>query len=190
MSILQHPSIVAQSYELGKSLLTDIEVADLKSKMHPEIANRYNVDLLSKFSLEEREYFARASNTVVLYIGDEVKSFMQAEEDAAMRAIPAGYHPIDLIGLNIGCGNRLISPYLIPVDILRENVLGVSHGEHISLTASALLSKPDDLPFKAWAVDYIVSLHMLEHSEDPIKTVNHWLDIIKPGGGIGVVLPD
>jgi hypothetical protein len=31
---------------------------------------------------------------------------------------------------------------------------------------------------------------MLEHVEDPGLTVAYWLDILKPGGGIGIVVPD
>lgn len=33
------------------------------------------------------------------------------------------------------------------------------------------------------------SLHNLEHVDDPIATVTHYLSLLKPGGGLGVVLP-
>lgn len=36
----------------------------------------------------------------------------------------------------------------------------------------------------------IVSVHSLEHVHNPIEVVLHWLDVLKPGGGIGIILPD
>lgn len=170
--------------------LTRERIAALKSRLRGPIASRHNVDLLSPLTRRQREQFARESGTVVLYLGDEVPAVMRAEEDAAMRAAPAGYPPVKLIGLNIGCGGRTISPYLIPVDIMRESGDQKVAGEHAQLTRTALLARPDDLPFRSGTIDYIVALHMLEHVEDPTSTIGHWLDIVKPGGGVGVVVPD
>jgi SAM-dependent methyltransferase len=149
-----------------------------------------NIDLLSPLTLQQREYFAFKTGTMVLYIGDEVAAVQKAEEDAALSAAPAGHNLARLIGLNIGCGDRTISPYLLPVDIMREHNLGTGAGEHARLMSSAFLALSDDLPFKENSIDYIVALHMLEHVEDPVATVHHWLDVIKPGGGIGIVVPD
>ena len=173
-----------------RPLLADSVVADLKSRMVPEIASNHNVGLLSSLSRQEREYFARASKTVVLYLGEEVPAVMKAEEIAVMAAAPTGHPLTALNGVNIGCGQRTVSPLLLQVDIMREPVLGIESGEHGDLNASAFLARPNDLPFKGESIDYIVSLHTLEHIEDPVETVNHWLDIVKPGGGIGIVVPD
>jgi SAM-dependent methyltransferase len=63
-------------------------------------------------------------------------------------------------------------------------------GVHHALTPGAMLALPDDLPFRQNSIDYIVALHMLEHVENPIRVIHHWLDIVKPGGGIGIVVPD
>jgi len=158
--------------------------------MTADIASTHNVELLSRLSLKEREEFALRTGTMVLYLGDEVLQVLAAEENAVLLAAPCGYSLQDLIGLNIGCGNRTISPYLLPVDIMRTNIHGVDKGEHSGLAGSALLSLSDDLPFRSGTVDLIVALHMLEHVANPVETINHWLDIIKPGGGIGIVLPD
>lgn len=161
---------------------------DVHRRMKPVITD--NIELLQSFSRKQREYFALKTGTMVLYIGDEVAEVMKAEEEGALRAAPKGYGVDQLVGLNIGCGARLISPYLLPVDIMRTNHYGTGAGEHAALTATALLSLSDDLPFKPNSVDYIVALHMLEHVANPVETVNHWLDVIKPGGGIGIVVPD
>jgi SAM-dependent methyltransferase len=39
------------------------------------------------------------------------------------------------------------------------------------------------------SVDYIISLHNLEHLEDPVRVVLHYLSLLKPGGGLGIVIP-
>ncbi|WP_273786666.1 methyltransferase domain-containing protein [Brucella intermedia] len=168
--------------------IPDRLLKDIHRRMKPIITD--NIDLLQPFSRKQREFFALKTGTMVLYIGDEVAEVVKAEEEAALRAAPEGYGLEQLVGLNIGCGARLISPYILPVDIMRTNHYGTGAGEHAALTATALLSLSDDLPFKHNTIDYIVALHMLEHVNNPIETVNHWLDIIKPGGGIGIVVPN
>ncbi len=154
------------------------------------LASARNVELLSKLSLVEREVFALKSKTMVLYVGDEVAEVIKAEEDAALSAMPAGHSIEQLNGLNIGCGDRLISEYLLPIDIMRHQPSELVGGEHSAFTKNAFLARPDNLPFKDESIDFIVSLHLLEHLENPIHTVHHWLDLIKPGGGVGVVVPD
>lgn len=175
-------------FYLNGDVIPDHVLKHLHRQMKPVITD--NIELLKSLSRKQREYFALKTETMVLYIGDEVAEVMKAEEDGAMRAAPYGYSPENLVGLNIGCGARLITPYLLPVDIMRTNHFGTAAGEHAALTAAALLSHSDDLPFKPNSIDYIVALHMLEHIENPIETINHWLDVIKPGGGIGIVVPN
>ena len=46
-----------------------------------------------------------------------------------------------------------------------------------------------DLPFKDSTLDFILSQHNLEHLEDPVQTVLSYLRMLKPGGGLGVVVP-
>jgi SAM-dependent methyltransferase len=170
--------------------LTDAEVAAIKARMSHDLLSPTNIALLSPLTMRQREEFARRSHTVVVYLGDEVSRMRAAEEQAAMSAAPPSHDLSTLIGLNIGAGDRLISPYLLPVDIMRKPSLAKEQGVHARLTASSLLALSDNLPFKANTIDYIVALHMLEHVEDPAGVIRHWLDIIKPGGGIGLVLPD
>lgn len=170
--------------------LDDETVKSLRDQMDGPIDGPHNIGLLTPLSVSQREYFAMKSKTVVLYMGDEVRLLQASEEEAALRAMPAGYTIERLNGLNIGCGARTISPYLIPIDIARVPPSDQASGAHQASTASAMLAAPHDLPFKPESVDFIVSLHMLEHVANPEEIITYWLSLVKPGGGIGIVVPD
>ena len=143
---------------------------------------------LRRFTLVEREMLAQRTGTIVVYFDGEVVAVRTAEEEAVLRAMPAGFSIAELNGLNIGCGDRLVSPSLIAVDIAREPLL--EQGGHRTANGNALLAECDKLPFAAGSIDFIVALHMLEHVVDPVGVLLHWLDKLKPGGGIGLILPD
>jgi predicted SAM-dependent methyltransferase len=147
-------------------------------------------DLLRRLSLEDREAVALASGTMVQYYGEEVAAVREAEEVAALRAMPPGYAIEQLNGINVGCGDRRIHPALLGVDAHK----GTWHfgGRHItSFTSLAhLRGWAGSLPFRPESIDFIVALHVLEHEADPVATVRHWLDVVKPGGGVGIVVPD
>jgi SAM-dependent methyltransferase len=168
--------------------LSGESITELSTKLDANICSPNNVALLSHFSYEEREKFAYETGTLVLYLGDEVTAVKKAEENAVLCACPKGFLPEKLNGLNIGAGNRTISPYLTPIDIMRA--ASSVDGEHHAFTSGSLLSLPDNLPFKNESIDYIVALHMLEHVENPVEVIQHWLNIIKPGGGLGIIVPD
>jgi SAM-dependent methyltransferase len=171
--------------------MTDDQVSELKKIIDlANIASTRNIEILGKLSIQDREYFAYKSGTMVLYIGDEVAAVKNSEEKAALSAMPDGYDINQLNGLNIGCGNRLISPFLLPIDIMRQPPHGKLEGVHHELTETAVLAHPEELPFKNGSIDFIVSLHTLEHIENPIEVIHDWLDILKPGGGVGIVVPD
>jgi SAM-dependent methyltransferase len=167
-----------------------MEIERLRAAVNfSNMADPKNGLLLGHLSKAEREAFAFQTKSLVLYLGEEVARCRLAEEEAALAARPIGYPPEDLNGLNVGCGDRLISPNLLPIDIMRAEPRRVFGGEHHAFLPGALLALPDDLPFRSNSVDYIVSLHALEHVAKPIDIVIHWLDILKPGGGIGIILP-
>jgi predicted SAM-dependent methyltransferase len=172
-----------------RRLLSDQEIGALKERLDLGwMTNPKNVEILKGYTYQEREELAFQMKQLVLYFGDEVNAIRFAEEQAAMAARPQGYEARDLNGLNIGCGDRLVSPYLIPVDIMRRP--HGNTGEHASLTDNALLALPLDLPFKEGSLDHIISLHTLEHISDPVGAVRYWLSLLKPGGGLGIVVPD
>lgn len=162
------------------SILADITPSNV---MSPEMLAR-----LRKFSLLEREYIAFKTKTLVVYFDEEVSHVREAEEVAALKAMPYGY-PIDkLNGLNIGSGDRTIHPALIQVDITRVSLIGL--GGHCYATPSAILSSCAKLPFADNSIDFIIALHFLEHIFNPIDVLRHWHNKLKPGGGVGIILPD
>ncbi len=138
----------------------------------------------------DREALALATGTMVQYSGEEVAELRLAEETAVLRAQPHGHRLGDLNGLNVGCGDRLVHAALLGVDV-REGAWGTgvdSPQSHVS--RARVRAWPDDLPFRAASIDFIVALHVLVYDPDPVATVLHWLDIVKPGGGVGIVVPD
>ena len=152
------------------------------------MADARNIKMMSRFTPKSREEFARKTGSLVLYPRDEAAVIKELEEKAALRAAPSGYELRQLNGINVGCGDRRISEYLTPVDIMRESQ--DSSGAHHAFLKDAILANPEDLPFKAGSLDYIVALHMLEHVANPMEVLLHWETVLKPGGGIGLVLPN
>lgn len=165
--------------------MTTIQGAVTRENLHaPETQA-----LLRRLSLEDREAVALATGTMVQYYGDEVAAVRSAEEAAALRAMPAGCAIEQLNGINVGCGDRPIHPALLGVDAHKGTwTLGSGAASFTSL--AHLRGWASDLPFKPASVDFIVALHVLEHEPDPVATVLHWLALVKPGGGVGIVVPD
>lgn len=52
-----------------------------------------------------------------------------------------------------------------------------------------IVSPGDDLPFKDGFWDFVISSHVIEHFYDPIKTVQEWLRVVKPGGFVYIIAP-
>lgn len=172
------------------TVLTDAEIASLRSRLDlSNIAAANNVEILRHLTTRQREEFAKAAGVPVLYFGDEVARLFAAEERAVLSAAPRGVELRRLNGVHIGASDRRLSPYLTRVDIARAS--GDSAGGiHHAPLQDTILAKPDALPFRDQSIDYIVSLYALERVHNPVETVHHWLDVVKPGGGIGIVVSD
>jgi SAM-dependent methyltransferase len=146
--------------------------------------------LLETLSIDQREKLARATGTMVQYYGNEVQMVRDAEEKAALRALPPGYATEDLNGINVGCGDRAVDPMIVGTDAHKGDwEMGSGSCQKYSSSAM-LLAWSNDLPLKANTMDFVIAIHILEHEPDPVATVLHWLDIVKPGGGVGIILPD
>jgi SAM-dependent methyltransferase len=52
-----------------------------------------------------------------------------------------------------------------------------------------VVSSGDDLPFKDNTIDFVVSSHVIEHFYDPVKAVEEWLRVVKPGGYVYIIGP-
>ncbi|WP_046117066.1 class I SAM-dependent methyltransferase [Ensifer aridi] len=149
-----------------------------------------NIRMMSGFTARSRELFALKTKSLVLYTPDEATLIKQLEEEVVLRAAPQGYQLKQLNGINVGCGDRRVSDYLTPVDIMRESDQEEASGAHHAFLKDAILANPEDLPFKPASLDYIVALHMLEHVSNPMEILRYWGTLLKPGGGIGLVLPN
>lgn len=149
-----------------------------------------NVEALSGLSMVEREAFARVFGVMVLYIGDEVEKVKREEELAAQAAFPSGYSASQLNVLNVGCGDRIIDETFICLDGFRTASDDEAGGRHASAFSGSILSALEELPFRDSSVDVVLSLHSLEHVSEPISVLEYWIRLLKPGGGVGLILPD
>lgn len=167
--------------------MNNLELIISKLDLKKSVLDPINLEILKPLPLYVREEIALQTKMMVLYHGQEVESVRLAEESAATKALPdANFKHLNVV--NVGAGNRLINPSFIAIDAFRN--VSEYTGTHAETNSVSILSKLDDLPFKSESVDAILSLHSLEHIEDPVNTVLAWGDMLKPGGGIGIILPD
>jgi len=52
-----------------------------------------------------------------------------------------------------------------------------------------IVANGDDLPFKDNVWDFVINSHVLEHFFDPVKAIEEWLRVIKPGGYLYMIIP-
>uniref|UniRef100_A0A914GPA6 Methyltransferase type 11 domain-containing protein n=1 Tax=Globodera rostochiensis TaxID=31243 RepID=A0A914GPA6_GLORO len=52
-----------------------------------------------------------------------------------------------------------------------------------------IIAPGDKLPLANNSVDFVVNSHVLEHFYDPIKTIEEWLRVVKPGGFVYMDIP-
>jgi len=61
-----------------------------------------------------------------------------------------------------------------------------NHGKYLPVDIVAL---GDELPFKDNVFDYVITSHVIEHFENPIRALIEWRRVIKPGGVIFTICP-
>lgn len=52
-----------------------------------------------------------------------------------------------------------------------------------------IVASGDNLPFKDNTVDFVISSHVIEHFYDPVKAIEEWLRVVKPGGYVFIIAP-
>ena len=52
-----------------------------------------------------------------------------------------------------------------------------------------IVASGDNLPLPDNSEDFVISSHVIEHFFDPIKTIEEWLRVVRPGGYIFIVAP-
>jgi len=143
--------------------------------------------LLREIPIEVRERLAYDNGISAIYIHEEADSLKEDEEAAILKAAPIK-DLSKLNGLNLGAGGRHIRGTL-PIDAHRSSATFDLPKEQDNVHGT-FLGWSDKLPFANNSVDFIVSTHNFEHLANPPKTMNHYLDLLKPGGGIGIVIPN
>jgi len=88
-------------------------------------------------------------------------------------------------GLDIGAGTFKVLPHVISVDnCVDTSLFGMP------IMPDVKIKSADDLGiFASQSMDFVYSSHLLEHMEDPEKTLKEWWRVIKPKGYLVLYLP-
>jgi SAM-dependent methyltransferase len=68
------------------------------------------------------------------------------------------------------------------------HVLDKKLSRHDSLKVD-IVANGDDLPFRDNVWDFVINSHVIEHFFDPIRAIEEWLRVIKPGGYLYMIVP-
>ncbi|MCP4252939.1 MAG: methyltransferase domain-containing protein [Candidatus Scalindua sp.] len=94
-------------------------------------------------------------------------------------------------GIDVGCSHRKTHPDAIGVDITRSGAVGSVGSATGKLSKANIVTSGDQLDmFVDGELDYLVQRHNLEHYQDTVKTLQEWKRVVKPGGILGMVIPD
>lgn len=94
-------------------------------------------------------------------------------------------------GLDVGCGSSKTTPNCIGVDLTPAGAAGSVGCENGRVSVAEIAASGDALTmFADGTLDFVVARHNLEHYHDPEKTLREWKRVLRPGGRIGVVVPD
>jgi len=98
-------------------------------------------------------------------------------------------------GIEIGA---LYRPQRVPpaarlryVDHATAEELRQIYPEHDWVQAPDVVDEGERLSkFADESLDFVIANHMLEHVEDPVEALNHFLRVLRPGGIVFITLPD
>jgi predicted SAM-dependent methyltransferase len=94
-------------------------------------------------------------------------------------------------GADVGCGNRKTHPDAVGVDLTPAGSNGEAGCVRGKVSVADVVASGDNMTmFADGSLDYIVQRHNLEHYQDFIKAIQEWKRIVRPGGLIGMVVPD
>jgi glycosyltransferase involved in cell wall biosynthesis/SAM-dependent methyltransferase len=130
-----------------------------------------------------RAYQTDANQT----IKEIVRHYLSAEHHPERFAL----YPLCLgTGIDVGCGSYKIHPQAIGVDLVPGGQLGKTGCVAGCVSQADVAASGDELPLHSVSLDYVVSRHNLEHYNDPILAVSEWGRVLKPGGVLGIIVPD
>jgi len=94
-------------------------------------------------------------------------------------------------GIDVGCGHRKTHPDAIGVDITPNGKAGSVGNVAGNISQADIQASGDQLDMiMDGELDYLVQRHNLEHYQDIIKTLQEWKRVVKPGGILGMIIPD
>lgn len=94
-------------------------------------------------------------------------------------------------GIDVGCGHRKTNPNCIGVDLNVKGEIGKFGNVKGFESVADIKASGDNLyMFKDNELDFVVQRHNLEHYKDIILTLQEWKRVLKPGGILGMVVPD
>lgn len=90
--------------------------------------------------------------------------------------------------LELGCGAKKTVPHAVGVDIIAKDDNIPTLGE--KCVADVQGDVTSELPFEKETFDTVIARHILEHTPDTLKTLEHWKTVLKHGGRLIVAVPD
>jgi predicted SAM-dependent methyltransferase len=87
-------------------------------------------------------------------------------------------------GVDLGAGDFKILPHAISVDNMHHAAFGYK------IKPDVMVETCEDLSvFGGHSMDFVYSSHLLEHMEDPAKSLKGWWRLVKQGGYMVLYLP-
>ncbi len=84
-----------------------------------------------------------------------------------------------LNGIDLGCSNKKKINYAIGIDQDRSG----------GKTPELVYDGTQELPFRDGVLDFICASHIIEHIEDPVKTIEDWMKKLRTGGILFLIVP-
>lgn len=104
----------------------------------------------------------------------------------------ANYYLEGLKGIEIGGSyhnrfglNTLNVDYTDEYTIFKQEEVKLA-GQYMKVD---VVANGNDLPFKDNEWDFVINSHVLEHFFDPIKAIEEWIRVIRPGGILFMIIP-
>jgi SAM-dependent methyltransferase len=120
-----------------------------------------------------------------------LSQYLIAEEKSLHMEADAMVVLCDGSGIDVGCGSNKTCATAIGVDLTPGGESGVHGGQAAKISAADIVSPGDDLPmFADGALDYVVARHNYEHYQDPLAPLIEWERVLRPGGRLGIIVPD
>ena len=145
-----------------------------EDKPYPEIDPVTNIPTKIRHGYDTREQMKRENKK--LDVGYQEKGRVTKQEQ---RTLLAKYCKGK--GVDLGCGATKIHKDAIGIDLFQYPNNEV---DYVGISANDLWM------FKDGELDYVISSHVLEHMNDVKKTLKEWDRVLKPGGILGIIVPD